>query len=217
MLRSDVCDYNDANIVVKETITLEGTNANNRTDKKLSFKNNPPFRSCISKINDTLIDNAEDLDFVMLMYNQLEYSDNFSKTSESLQNHYRYEVNAHENNADSYRINNTTRTSKSFEYKTKLIGSTPVDNNTLDPEVIVPLKYLSNFQRSLDLSLINCKLELDLSFSIKSIISKINRIPTVPADIDGNPPNEHNPPTLTSDATIQINIATLMSLQSLCL
>ena len=84
MLRSDVCDYNDANIVVKETITLEGTNANNRTDKKLSFKNNPSFRSCISKINDTLIDNAEDLDFVMLMYNQLEYSDNFSKTSESL-------------------------------------------------------------------------------------------------------------------------------------
>ena len=84
MLRSDVCDYNDANIVVKETIILEGTNANNRTDKKLSFKNNPPFRSCISKINDTLIDNAEDLDFVMLMYNQLEYSDNFSKTSESL-------------------------------------------------------------------------------------------------------------------------------------
>ena len=83
MLRSDVCDYSDANIVVKGTITLEGTIANNRTDKKLTFKNNP-FRSCISKINDTLIDNAEDLDFVMLMYNQLEYSDNFSKTSESL-------------------------------------------------------------------------------------------------------------------------------------
>ena len=145
MLRSDVCDYSDANIVVKGTITLEGTNANNRTDKKLTLKNNPPFRSCISKINDTLIDNAEDLDFVMLMYNQLEYSDNFSKTSESLWNHYRYEVNAHENNADNYRINNTTRTSKSFEYKAKLIGSTPVDNNTLDPEVIVPLKYFSNF------------------------------------------------------------------------
>ena len=202
MLRSDVCDYCNSNIVVKEAITLEGTNANNRTDKKLAFKNNHPFRSCISKINDTLIDNAEDLDFVMLIYNQLEYSDNFSKTPGSLWNHYRYKVNAHENNADSYRINNTTRTSKSFEYKTKLIGSTPADNNTLDPEVVVPLKYLSNFSRSLDLFLINCKLELDLSYSVKSIISKINIIPAVPADIDGNPPNELNPPTLNSDATI---------------
>ena len=69
-------------------------------------------------------------------------------TSGSLWNHYRYKVNddAHENNADSYRINNSkTTASKSFEYKTKLIGSTPADNNTLDTEVVILLKYLSNF------------------------------------------------------------------------
>ena len=61
MLRSDFCDYSDANIAVKGTITVEGTNANNRTDRKLTFKNNAPVTSCISKINNTLIDNAEDV------------------------------------------------------------------------------------------------------------------------------------------------------------
>ena len=73
MLRSDLCDFSDEYIVVKGTITV--TNPDNNTyDKKLAFKNNTPFFSCISKINNTLIDNAEDLDIVMLMYNFLEYS-----------------------------------------------------------------------------------------------------------------------------------------------
>ena len=71
--------------------------------------------------------------------------------------------NAIENNADNYRINkNKTIASKSFKYKTKIIGSTPNDNNTLDAEVIDPLKYFSNFWRSLDLPLINSEVELDL-------------------------------------------------------
>ena len=60
----------DAYFVVKGTITVEGTNANNRTDKMLAFKNNDPFRSCILKINNTFTDNAEDLHIVILMYNQ---------------------------------------------------------------------------------------------------------------------------------------------------
>ena len=90
---SDLCDYNDAYIVVKERITVEGTNANNREDKKLTFKNSAPFRSCISKISDTFKDNAEDLDIVMSMYNLLEYSDNYSVTSESFWNYYRDDMN----------------------------------------------------------------------------------------------------------------------------
>ena len=74
MLRSDSCDYSGIYVVVKGSITVESKNANNREDKKLTFKNNAPFRSCISKINNTFIGNAEDLDIVMPMYNLLEYS-----------------------------------------------------------------------------------------------------------------------------------------------
>ena len=80
MLRSDLWDYSDAYIVVNGRLSIRGTNNANRTNKKLTFKNNAPFRSCISKINSTFIDNAEDLDIVMPMYNLLEYSDNYSMT-----------------------------------------------------------------------------------------------------------------------------------------
>ena len=112
-----------------------------------------------SKINNTYIDNAEDLDIVMPMYNLLEYSDNYSITSGSLLNYYRDEINDDENESVNNRINNNkTIRSKSFEYKTKLIGSTPSDNNILDTEVVVPLKYLSDFWRSLDWPLINCEI-----------------------------------------------------------
>ena len=65
MLRSDLCDYSDAYIVVKGTITVEGNDDNKKRDKKVSFKNNAPFRSCIWKVNNTFIDNADDLDIVM--------------------------------------------------------------------------------------------------------------------------------------------------------
>ena len=87
-------------------------------------------------------------------------------TSVSLWNFYKDEVNdnANENNAANNRINNNkTVTSKFFEYKTKIKGRKPADNNTLDAEVVVPLKYLSNFWRFLNLSLINCEIKLDLS------------------------------------------------------
>ena len=82
-------------------------------------------------------------------------------------NYYRDEVNdfASENNdANNFRINNNkTTTSKSFEYETKLNGSTPNNDNRLDAEVVVPLKYLSNFWRYLNFPLIKCEVELDLS------------------------------------------------------
>ena len=92
MLRSDVCDFSDAYIVVKGKITVKNPN-NNAYDKKLALKNNPPFLSCISKINSTLIDNAEDLEIVMPMHNLLEYSKTYRKTTGSLWNYYRYEPN----------------------------------------------------------------------------------------------------------------------------
>ena len=72
MLRSDLCGYSDAYVVVKGTITVEGNQPNNTEDKKLTFKSNALFRSCTSKINNTLIDNAEDVDAAMPMFNFLE-------------------------------------------------------------------------------------------------------------------------------------------------
>ena len=86
MLRSDLCDYNDKRyICIKGEIAV--TELNNGTyDKTLAFKDNAPFTSCILKINNTLIDNAENLDIVMSMYNLFEYSKNYSKTIGSFWN-----------------------------------------------------------------------------------------------------------------------------------
>ena len=84
----------------------------------------------------------------MRMYNLLEYSDNYFMTSGSLSNYYEYEVNynANENNVDNKKVNNNkTITSKSCEYKTKIIGSMPNSIDILNSEAAVPLKYLSNF------------------------------------------------------------------------
>ena len=122
---------------------------------KLTFKYNAPLRSCISKINNTFIDNAKDLDFVMPFYNPLEYSNNYSMTS-GRWNYYRDKINdsAIENDNANNRINNNkTITKEYFESKTKVTGSTPDDNNILDAEFVVPLKHLSNFG---DLLIFHC-------------------------------------------------------------
>ena len=87
------CDYSDTYIVVKGTINVTDPN-NNAYDKKLTFKSNASFIPCMTKINNTLVDNAEDLDIVMPMYNLIEYSRNYSKTTRSLWNYYRDEPNS---------------------------------------------------------------------------------------------------------------------------
>ena len=86
ILRSYLCDYSDAYIVVKETVDVlaVAANENDKADTDVVFQNNTPFRSCISKIDSTLIDSAEVLDIFMLMYNLLEYSQNYSMTRGSL-------------------------------------------------------------------------------------------------------------------------------------
>ena len=83
---SDLRDYSNEYIVAKERVSVAGTNNANRRNEKLTFRYNAPFRSSISKINNTFIENAEDLDIVMPMYNLLEYSNNYSRTSVSLWN-----------------------------------------------------------------------------------------------------------------------------------
>ena len=113
MLRSDLCDFSDAYIVVKGDITLEGDNDANKKNKNLAFKNNAPFINCLLKINGVEIDNAEDLDVVMSKYNLFEYSKNYWKTTGSLWNYYRDEP------SDPLSSN-----SESFKYKTSITGNT---------------------------------------------------------------------------------------------
>ena len=124
MLRSDLCDFSDAYIVVKGDITL--TKDGNREfmnvrNTFLAFKNNSPFTNWISKINNVLTDNPEDLDVVLPMYNLLEYTKNYRKTSGSLQNYYRDEPNdLPANNSKPNPITN----SESFKYNTSITGKT---------------------------------------------------------------------------------------------
>ena len=137
--------------------------------RPLAFKNNAPFISCISKVNGVLVENAEDLDIVMPIYNLLEYSKNYSKTSGSLWNYYRDELTDETN--DDNGPNKNVINSKSFKYKTSITGSTynvaatagDYDANkegTKEVEITVPLKHLSNFWKMLDIPLINCEVSL---------------------------------------------------------
>ena len=99
MLRFNLCDYADAYILVKGTITTAGAendDATKRTDERgkgVTFRNSAPFTKCTSRINITHIDNPQDTDIVMPMYNLIKYTDNYSKTSESLWQYYKDEPN----------------------------------------------------------------------------------------------------------------------------
>ena len=165
MLRSNLCDYADSYILVKGTITITGAGddaAARRADERnkgVTFKNCAPFTKCISRINDTDIDTAQDIDIVMPVYNLIQYSDNYSKTSGSLWQCYKDEPN--DNLADS----------ESFKSKVKITGKTPAAGNTKDVEIIVPLKYLSNFWRTLEMPLINCEVNLILTWSKDCVIT----------------------------------------------
>ena len=103
MLRSDLCDYADAYILVSGTITVTGNHPRDRENKPVILKNNAPFVSCITRINGELIEDADDLDIVMPMYNLLEYSKNYRKTIGSLYNYYRDELS---DDADNNNNNN---------------------------------------------------------------------------------------------------------------
>ena len=120
---------------MKGDITVKGNNNANKCNKNLAFKNNAPFINCITKINGTKIDNAEDLDVVMPMYNLLEYSKNYRKTTGSLWNYYIDESN-----------NPLSTNSESFKCKTSIVGKTLPNNDSLtNGKVVISLKYLSNF------------------------------------------------------------------------
>ena len=175
MLKSSLCDYSDAYILVKGTITFNNTAAvdadANNTNKKVIFKNCAPFTNCISEINNTQVDSAKDIDIVMNMYNLIEYSDNYSKTSGSVWQYCKDIPAVDNNNAIvNFTENNLT---DSFNFKANMTGQTG-DDGTKDFEIMVPLKYLSNFWRSFEQPPISCKVNLILAWSANCVIVSTN-------------------------------------------
>ena len=109
MLKSSLWDYSDAYILVKGRITITGAGDNagsgqaDESKKGVTFQNCAPFINCISEINDTEIDNAKNIDIIMLMYNLIEYSHNYSKPSESLWQCYRDKPNYNLTDSESFK------------------------------------------------------------------------------------------------------------------
>ena len=199
MLRPNLCDYSDAYILVKGTITVTALGANNGAnnirDKKstpLILKNNAPFVSCITRINGELIEDADDLDIVIPMYNLLEYSKNYRKTIGSLYNYYRDEL-TNDNNDNNFDNRNLVN-SEAFKYKNKITGNTyNVDvgtqgydvnkNGTQKIELAIPLKYLGNFWRALNIPLISREVSLELKWDKNCVITSLER-----RQVDAGPP-----------------------------
>ena len=156
MLRSNL---RDSYILVKGTITITGAGDNadarqaDEREKGVTFKHCSPFTKCISGISNT------DIDIVMPMYNLIEYSDNYSETSGSLWQYYKDDPN--DNLTDS----------ESFKSKVKITGKTADNGNTKNVEIIVPLKYLRNFWRAFGIPLINCEVNLILTWSKDCVIT----------------------------------------------
>ena len=193
MLRLDLCDYSDAYIFIEGTITVTGNHPKDRQNRPLILKNNAPFISCITRINGELIEDADDLDIVMPMYNLLEYSKNYRKTIGSLSNYYRDELC---DDADNDNFGNTTVVnSETFKYKNKIIGNRYNVDSTRVPAgggareanpdyhenlsgklkiiLAVPLKYFGNFWKALNIPLISCEVSLELKWNKKCIITSI--------------------------------------------
>ena len=212
--------FSDAFILVNGTITVtangDNNNANNIRDKKnrtLILKNNAPFVSCITKINNELIEDAEDLDTVMPMYNLLECSKSYRKTIGSVYNYYRDELGGNVNN------NDNTINSDTFRYKNKTTGNTynlnagaagyiVNKNGTQEIELAIPSKYFGNFWRTLNMPLISCEISLELKWNKNCIITGLERR-ALPAPAVGR----DNAPTGTTlainDCKLYVPVVTL--------
>ena len=167
VLKPNLCDYGEAYILVDGTIRI--TNAVNAT--RLALKNCAPFAKCNLEINDEHVDAATNLDIVMPMYNLIEYSHNYQDSSATLYQYKRDEPPEVDAAADL-----TANNSDSLKHKIKLLGNVTevagdVAGVRLNVKVVVPLKYLSNFFRSLEMPLINCKIKLNLTWKKECVLS----------------------------------------------
>ena len=158
-IESSLCDYSDAYVLVTGNITVTGGEANT----KVAFKYFAPFIEYTTETNKTFIDNAEHINIAIPIYNLIEYSDNYSHTSGSLQQFKRDEI---EGDVDlTVHAQHIPNNSSSFKYKSSVFTY----RNAV--KIAVPLKYLSNFWRSLEMPLINCKAELSLKWYENYILS----------------------------------------------
>ena len=175
MLKSSLCDYSDAYILVKGNISVTNTaaagDAANNINKKVIFKNCAPFTNCISEINNTQIGNAKDIDIVMSMCKLIEYSDNYAKTTGSLWQ-YCKDIPARNNNNNAIINFAEDNLTDSFNFKAKITGQTG-NNGRKDVEIMVPLKYLSNVWRTLEMPLINCEVNLILTWSSTCVLAAV--------------------------------------------
>ena len=194
VLKPNFCDYADAYILVDGTITAaNAVNANT----KLPLKNCAPLTKCNLEINDEHVDTVENLDIVMPMYTLIEYSDNYQDSSVRLYKYKRDEPPA--NIANNLTVDN----SSSFKYKVNLLGIPVVANNVarLDVKIVVPLKYLSNFFRLLEMPLINCKIKLNLTWKKDCVLS---------TDADADADNAaNNPVFIINDTKLYVPVVTL--------
>ena len=163
VLKPNLCDYAEAYILVDGGI--RATNALNGT--RLALKNCAPFTKCNLEINDEHVDTAENVDIVMPIYSLIEYSDNYQDSSATLYQYKRDEP-PEDDVADL-----TAHNSDSLKYKIKLLGNLVVANNVArkNVKVVVPLKYLSNFFRSLEMPLNNCKIKSNLTWKKECVLS----------------------------------------------
>ena len=163
-LKPNLCDYAEAYILIDGTITAAAANANTR----LALKNCAPFTKCNLEINNEHVDTAENLDITMPMYNLIEYSDNYQDSSSTLYQYKRDEPPEANAVADL-----TVNNSSSFKYKVSLLSNPVLDGNITkrSVKVGVSLKYLSNFFRSLEMPLINCKIKLNLTWKKECVLS----------------------------------------------
>ena len=155
VLKPNLCDYAEAYILIDGTIRAAAADANTR----LALKNCALFTKYNLEINDEHVDTAENLDLTMPMYNLIEYSDNYQDSSATL-----YQYKRDEPPEDDAVADLTADNSSSFKYKINLLGNPVLDGNItkISVKVVVPLKYLSNFFRSLEMPLINCKIKFNI-------------------------------------------------------
>ena len=158
-IESRLCDYSDVYILVTGNIAATPNNA----ATQVIFKNCAQFEKCSTEINETFVDETDFINITVPMYNLIEYSDNYSVTSGSLWQFKRDEIT---NNADVIHDNASL-----FKYKANLIGNTEANGTKNGVKIAIPLKYLSNFWRSLEMPLINCKVELSLKWYERCLLT----------------------------------------------
>ena len=189
VLKPNLCDYAEAYILVDGKIrAIPGAAVGNPPAvpalnlTRLALKNCAPFTKCNLQINDEHVDTAENLDIVMPMYNLIEYSDNYQDSSATLYQYKRDEP------PDDINNNLTVNNSSYFKYKVNLLGN-PVEA----VKAVVPLKYLSNVFRSLEMPLINCKIKLNLTWKKECVLSS----------------NDGNAVFIISDTKLYVPVVTL--------